>query len=109
MRIASWIVVAAVLPVAVAAQGARSMSDIMVKVLYPTADAIFYIETRTPTDEAAWKQLQEQMRQLSEAAAELTIPRWARGRKQWLADAKLLVDASAAAAAAVSRRDVKAL
>ncbi len=85
------------------------MSDIMVKVLYPTADAIFYIETRTPTDEASWTQLQQQMRLLSEAAVELTIPRWARGREQWLADAKLLVDASAAAAAAVSRRDVKAL
>jgi hypothetical protein len=85
------------------------MSDIMVKVLYPTADAIFYIETRTPTDEAGWAQLQQQTRQLSEAAVELTIPRWARGREKWLADAKLLVDASAAAVDAASRRDVKAL
>jgi hypothetical protein len=31
------------------AQGSgRTMSDIMVKGLYPTADAVFYIETRTP-------------------------------------------------------------
>ena len=81
----------------------------MVKVLYPTADAVFYIETRTPTDDAAWGQLQQQTRLLADAAAELTIPRWARGRERWLADAKLLVDASAAAVAAASRRDVKAL
>ena len=81
----------------------------MVKVLYPTADAIFYIETRTPTDDASWAQLQQQTRQLSEAAGELTIPRWARGREKWLADAKLLVDASAAAVDAASKRDVKAL
>ena len=65
----------------------------MVKVLYPTADAVFYIETRTPTDEASWAQLQQQTRLLADAAVELTIPRWARGRQQWLADAKLLVDA----------------
>jgi hypothetical protein len=114
MRSAASLIVAAVLPAVVAAQapppaGPRTMSDIMVKVLYPTADAIFYIETRTPTDEAAWTLLQQQTRQLSEAAVELTIPRWARAREQWLADAKLLVDASGAAAAAASRRDVKAL
>ena len=120
MRVAPWLLVAAGLPVVAAAaaspsasqepaSGPRSMSDIMVKVLYPTADAIFYIETRTPTDEASWAQLQQQTRQLADAAVELTIPRWARGREKWLADAKLLVDASATAVDAASRRDVKAL
>jgi hypothetical protein len=109
MRIAPWLLVAAGLPAVAAAQAPRTMSDIMVKVLYPTADAVFYIETRLPTDEAGWAQLQQQTRLLSEAAVELTIPRWARGREQWLADAKLLVDASAAAVEAASRRDVKAL
>jgi len=120
MRIARWLLVAVGLPVAAAAapsppasasqaQVPRTMSDIMVKVLYPTADAIFYIETRTPTDEASWAQLQQQTRLLADAAVELTIPRWARGRDKWLADAKLLVDASAAAVDAASRRDVKAL
>src|SRR5262245_24531067 len=87
----------------------RSMSDIMVKVLYPTADSVFYIETRTPADEAGWQKLQQETRLLADAAVELTIPRWARGREQWLADAKLLVDASRAAADAATRRDVKAL
>jgi mono/diheme cytochrome c family protein len=120
MRIAAWAIVAAGLSVVAAAapspsasqeqaSGPRTMSDIMVKVLYPTADAVFYIETRTPTDDASWVQLQQQTRQLADAAVELTIPRWARGRDKWLADAKLLVDASAAAAEAASRRDLKAL
>jgi hypothetical protein len=94
---------------ALAQDRARTMSDIMVKVLYPTADAVFYIETRTPADEAGWTDLQRQTRMLSEAAAELTTPRWARGRAQWLTDAQLLVDASASAADAASRRDVRAL
>lgn len=85
------------------------MSDLMVKILYPTADAVFYIETRTPADEAGWIDLQQQTRMLADAAAELAGPRWARGRKRWIADAKLLVDASAVAVAAAQRRDVKAL
>jgi mono/diheme cytochrome c family protein len=110
MRIAPLALAAALsLPVVVAAQAPRSMSDIMVKVLYPTADAVFYIETRTPTDEAGWQELQRQTRMLSEAAVELTTPRWARAREQWLADAQLLVDASAAAVDAASKRNVKAL
>src|SRR5213078_3308720 len=98
MRIAPWLLVVLGLSVApspsalasqavAAAQapspaGPRTMSDIMVKVLYPTADAIFYIETRTPTDEAGWTQLQRQVRMLSDAARELTTSRWARGRER---------------------------
>ena len=31
-----------------------SMSDLMVKIIYPTSDALFYIESRTPTTDAEW-------------------------------------------------------
>jgi hypothetical protein len=88
---------------------AMSLSDVMIKVLYPTADAVFYIETRTPTDDAGWTELERQTRLLSDAAALLTAPRWSGGRQRWLEDGQLLVDASAAAVAAASKRDVQAL
>ena len=100
---------AALLLAAGALQSTPTISDVMVNILYPTADAVFYIETRTPTDEAGWTELQRQVRMLSDAARELTTSRWARGRERWLADAKLLVDASAAAVDAAGRRDVKAM
>jgi hypothetical protein len=123
MRIALWLAAVLALqaappappPSAAASQAApppqppRTMSDIMVKVLYPAADTVFYIETRTPADEAGWRELQHQTQLLSDAAVELTTPRWARARERWLADAKLLVDASEAAVAAATRRDVKGL
>ena len=35
-------------------QPAGTMSELMVKIIYPTSDAIFYITTRTPTTEAEW-------------------------------------------------------
>src|SRR6266511_4001240 len=94
MRIMAWLLLAASAsqapaPSASASREIRTMSDIMVKVLYPTADAVFYIETRTPADEAGWTELQRQTRLLSDAAIELTTQRWARGREQWLTDAQL--------------------
>ena len=108
-----------VLPRVFAVHGYRSLAGPFIfcslytarKLLRTSDDQATFLlaKTRTPEDEAGWTQLQEQARQLSDAAVELTIPRWARGREQWLADAKLLVDASAAASHAVSRRDVKAL
>ncbi len=104
MRLAAGLLVALGL-----IQPTMSLSDIMVKILYPTADAVFYIETRTPVDETGWRELERQTQMLSDAAQELVTQRWARGREGWLADGKLLVDAGAAAVAAARRRDVKAL
>ena len=31
-----------------------TMSDLMVKIIYPASDALFYIESRTPKTEAEW-------------------------------------------------------
>src|SRR5512144_1652859 len=74
MRSAAWLLLAAGL-----LQAPMSMSDLMVKILYPTADAVFYIETRTPADAAGWADLQRQTRMLADAAKQLNAPRWARG------------------------------
>jgi hypothetical protein len=34
------------------------MSELMVDVIYPASDAVFYISTRTPKDAAEWTELQ---------------------------------------------------
>ena len=34
-----------------------SMSDLMVKMIYPTSDAIFYITTREPKSDAEWSEI----------------------------------------------------
>ena len=87
----------------------QTMSDLMVRTIYPASDSIFYIETRTPASDAEWQTLQRQTDALAAAADELMRPNRARAREQWLADGKLLVDASAAARAAVQKRDVAAI
>lgn len=86
-----------------------TMSELMVHLIYPTSDAIFYILTRTPTSTAEWGQLEGQALMLAESANLLMMPSRARGRDQWIMDAKLLLDVGEAALRAAQDRDVEAL
>ena len=86
-----------------------TMSDLMVKMIYPTSDAIFYIETRTPKTDAEWGELQAKTLTLAESANLLMMPGRARDQDRWMADAKLMLDAGMAAYAAATKKDVAAL
>ena len=86
-----------------------TMSDLMVKMIYPTSDAIFYIETRTPKTDAEWGELQAKTLTLAESANLLMMPGRARDQDRWMADAKLMLDAGMAAYAAAKKKDVAAL
>jgi len=86
-----------------------TMSDLMVKIIYPASDALFYIESRTPQTEAEWTALQGQALMVAESANLLMLPGRARDRKQWMADSKLMLDAGAAAYKAAQAKDVAAI
>lgn len=83
-----------------------SMSDLMVKIIYPTSDALFYIESRTPTTDAEWNALEGQALMLAESANLLMMPGRARDRQQWMTDSKLMLDAGAAAVKAIKAKSV---
>jgi hypothetical protein len=93
----------------VAQQTPKTMSALMIDPIYPASDAIFYISTRTPADDADWRALETKAAALADAANALVTPAYFRDRVRWMADAKLLIDASASAVAAVRQRDVSAL
>jgi len=93
----------------VSAQPVGTMSDLMIRILYPNADAVFYIETRTPSTEAEWGELQAKTLVLAESANLLLMPGRMRDDKQWVEDAKLLREAGAAAYKAARAKDVAAL
>lgn len=86
-----------------------TMSELMVRLIYPTSDAVFYITTRVPQTEAQWGELQGQTLTLAESANLLMMPGHARDQTQWMADAKLMRDAGAAAFKAAKAKDVQAL
>ena len=86
-----------------------TMSDLMVKIIYPASDAIFYITTREPTSDAEWIELQGKALMVAESANLLMMPAHMRDEDRWLADAKLMRDAGTAAFKAAKAKDVKAL
>ncbi|MDP2053024.1 MAG: hypothetical protein Q8N52_09005 [Acidobacteriota bacterium] len=83
-----------------------SMSDLMVKIIYPASDALFYIESRTPKTDAEWTTLEGQALMVAESANLLMLPGRARDQKQWMADSILMLEAGAAAVKAAKAKDV---
>jgi cytochrome c556 len=86
-----------------------TMSELMVQMIYPTSDAIFYITTRTPKTDQEWLELQAKTLTLAESANLLMMPSRARGREQWLKDSKLMLDVGVAAFKAAKAKDLAAL
>jgi hypothetical protein len=86
-----------------------SMSELMIRLIYPTSDAVFYITTRTPQTQQEWEELQNKTLTLAESANLLMMPGRARDQDRWLVDAKRMYDAGATAYRAARAKDVAAL
>jgi hypothetical protein len=86
-----------------------TMSELMVKIIYPTSDAIFYVETRQPTSDAEWGELQNKTLALAESANLLMMPGRARDQDRWMADAKLMLEVGTDAFKAAKAHDLDAL
>jgi hypothetical protein len=90
-------------------QPVGTMSELMVKIIYPASDAIFYITTREPKTESEWVELQGKALAVAESANLLMMPGRARDQDRWIADARLMLDAGRAAFRAAKAKDVTAL
>jgi hypothetical protein len=111
-------VVAPALPQSASPQGAAqpapaavfqpvgNMSQLMVSIIYPTSDSIFYVERTPPTTEKDWNQLQSQALMLAEAGNLLLMPGRARDQGDWVKDSKLMIDVGAAAFKAARGKDL---
>lgn len=90
-----------------------TMSELMVRILYPYSDAVFYITTRTPESEEEWLELESQTLMLAESANLLMMAGRSWGgeerAEEWRRDALLLLEAGEAAYEAAKARDVDAL
>jgi hypothetical protein len=86
-----------------------TMSDLMVHMIYPTSDAIFYVTSRAPKTDAEWADLQAKTLTLAESANLLMMPGRARDQDRWMKDAKLMLDVGNAAFKAAKAKDLTAL
>ena len=90
-------------------QRVGTISELMVDIIYPASDAVFYVTTREPKDEVGWNELRAKALMLAESANLLMMPGHARDQDRWITDSKLLLDVGAAAFRAAKRKDVEAL
>jgi hypothetical protein len=86
-----------------------TMSELMVKVLYPYSDAFFYIQRAAPKNDVEWGEIQGKALALAELGNVLMMPGRARDQDQWMRDAKLLAEAAAAEFKAAKAKDLDAI
>jgi hypothetical protein len=90
-------------------QPVGNMSQLMVDVIYPTSDAIFYVERTPPKNEQDWSVLRTNALTLAESGNLLMMGSRARDQGDWIKDAKMLVDAGNAAYKAARAKDLNAV
>jgi len=86
-----------------------TMSQLMVDIILPTSDDIFYIVRKPPSNEAEWAAIQRSALTLAESANLLLMPGRARDQDKWITDSRLLLDAGNLAFKAAKARDFDAI
>ena len=96
-------------PVPALPKPVADMKELMVDLIYPTSDALFYVARGEPKDEAEWLRLQLNALTLAESANLLMMPGRVRNQEQWTKDAQLLWDVGMKAYRAAKARNHQAL
>lgn len=86
-----------------------TMSQLMVDIIFPTSDDIFYIARTPPSTNAEWGAIQRSALMLAESGNLLLMGSRVRDQGNWIKDAKLLVDVGAAAYKAARAKDMDAI
>src|SRR5438128_9989830 len=86
-----------------------TMSQLMIDIIYPTSDDIFYIERTPPANDRDWGAIERSALMLAESGNLLMMPGRARDQGDWIKDSKMLVDAGNAAFKAAKAKDLAAV
>jgi hypothetical protein len=86
-----------------------TMSEVMLDIIFPTSNEIFYVSRNEKKTEKDWIDLKNNALILAEAANLLMADNRARDKDQWMKDAKLLWDVGNKAFIAAKAKDLPAL
>lgn len=90
-------------------QPVGNMSQLMIDIIYPTSDAIFYVDREPPKNQHEWDVLRGQALMLAESGNLLMMEGRARDQKNWMTESKMLVDLGAKAFKAAQAKDLDGL
>jgi hypothetical protein len=86
-----------------------NISQLMIDMIYPDSDAIFYVERNPPNNDQEWNALRGTALALAESGNLLMMAPRARDQDNWIKDSRLLVEAGREAYQAASRKDLQAV
>jgi cytochrome c556 len=87
-------------------QPVGSMSALMIDIIYPTSDAIFYVDRDPPKNQHEWELLRASALTLAESGNLLMMDSRARDQGDWIKESRALVEAGAAAYKAAQAKDL---
>ena len=90
-------------------QTVGSVSQLMIDIIYPASDALFYIERTPPKTDHDWSVIRGNALALAESGNLLLMGGRARDKDRWVKDAKLMIDAGTAAYKAAQKKDMQAI
>lgn len=91
-------------------QSIGTMKELMLDVIYPTSDEIFYVDRdEKPKTGKDWTDLRRNALMLAESANILMAENRARDKDQWMKDARLLWEAGNKAYSAAKAQDLPAM
>jgi hypothetical protein len=90
-------------------QAVGNVSELMISIIYPTSDALFYIERTPPKTEVEWNSIRNQALTLAESGNLLMMAGRARDQQDWIKDSKMLVDVGRAAYKAAQAKNMDAI
>ena len=88
-------------------QAVGNVSQLMVDIIYPTSDALFYIERDPPKNDHDSNVIRGTALTLAESGNLLLMG--ARDQDRWVKDTKLMIDAGTAAFKAAQKKDMQAI
>ncbi len=90
-------------------QPVGTTSQLMIDIIYPASDALFYIERDPPKNDHDWNVIRGQALMVAESGNLLLMDGRARDQDRWVKDTKLMIDAGAAAFKAAQKKDMQGI
>jgi hypothetical protein len=86
-----------------------TISELMIDIIYPLSDELFYIMRAPPENDQQWSALRRSTLMLAESGNLLMMPGRAIQQDDWMAAAKRLIDVSTVAFEATKAQDLQAI
>ena len=86
-----------------------SMSELMIRIIYPASDALFYVERDPPKTDVQWNQISSQALMLAESGNLMLMPNRARDQGDWVKETKVMIDLAETAYQASLEKDMNGI